>query len=76
MRIEEEKIELHKTICVRDISFLAARAPSDVVFCRLFRFLRFYVEKNFSPENGMFVCVCWGGGACVPLPPPPASTDL
>ena len=51
MRIQEEKIELqkkvHGKICVRDITFLAVRSPVDVIFCRFFRLLQFYVEKIY-----------------------------
>ena len=56
--IEGQK-KLHKIICVRDITFLGARPPYYVIFCRFFRLLptfrlfRFYVEFFFSaPENG------------------------
>ena len=38
MRNQEGKIELqkeiHRRICVRQITFLAARAPSYVIFCQ------------------------------------------
>ena len=58
----EGKTELHKKvhtrICMRDITFLAARPPTYVIFCRffllflLFRLLEFYIEKKkFTTEN-------------------------
>ena len=57
LRIQKEKTELkekvHRRICVRDITCLAARPPSDVIFCRFFnlllpfRLLRFYAKKIF-----------------------------
>ena len=62
MRIQEVKIELqkrvHKRICVRDITFLAACPNYYVicwnVFCLLLLFgpLQFYVEKENAQENG------------------------
>ena len=52
MRNQEVKIELqkkvHRRICVRDITFLAACPSSSVIFCRFFRLLRFYEEKHFA----------------------------
>ena len=79
MRIQEEKIELnkkvHRRICVRDVTFLAARPHFYVIFCRFlrlpppFRLHRFYEEKKFPPENN--------GGLVPPLAPiPPVSTTL
>ena len=76
MRIQEEQIELQKKverrICVKDISFLAARPSSYVIFCRFFRLLppfcllRFHVEKNiFATENRLGE---GAGGACVYRP--------
>ena len=72
-RIQEEKIELQKKenrkICVRDITFFAARPLSYVTFCcffRLlspFRLLQFCVEKHFCSSK------LWEEGEL----PPPAS---
>ena len=68
MRNQEEKIELQKKVrrrvCVRDIIFLAARTPFHVIFCRFFRLLQFYEEKNF------FCRKKWGASA--PCFPPPS----
>ena len=45
--------KLHRRICVRDITFLAARPLSYVIFRLLpnFRLLRFYVEKKILLQN-------------------------
>ena len=61
MRIQEEKSELQKKvrrrICVREISFLAPRPPSYVIFYCFFRLLppfhllQFYTEKNFCSRK-------------------------
>ena len=72
MRNQEGKIELqkkeHRRICLRVNTFLAARPPSYIIFCRFFLLLpafglfRFYVQKFFfAPENG--------GVAGAPIPP-------
>ena len=48
--MREEKIELqkkvHRRVCVRNITFLAARSASQVIFCGFFRLIRFYAEKK------------------------------
>ena len=54
---QEEKIEflkrVHRRICVRDITFLAAGPLSYVIFVAFFVYCVFYVEKScFAPENG------------------------
>ena len=55
MRIQEKRIELwkkvHRRICVREVTFLAARSPY-VIFSRRFCLFQFYVEQKFVPENG------------------------
>ena len=52
MKNQEKKIELqkkaHRRICVRDITFLAARLPSYVIFLSIPN-LR---TKNLAPGNG------------------------
>ena len=60
-RIPEEKIELqkrvHRSTCVGENTFLAARPSFYVIFCRFFRLLpafrqlRFYVKKIFCPRK-------------------------
>ena len=55
--MREEKIELqkkvHRRVCVRNITFLAARSASQVIFCGFFRLIRFYAEKKIdASENG------------------------
>ena len=53
--------KVHIRLCLRDITFLAARSSSYVIFCRFFRlFLSFAYsgftqKKNFAPENGGWV---------------------
>ena len=48
--MREKKIELqkkvHRRVCVRNITFLAARFASQVIFCGFFRLIQFYAEKN------------------------------
>ena len=67
MRIQEEKIELHRkvhrTICVGDITFLAARPLTYVIFCHFFHLRTllqlFKIFKSFKPclkLNGNFFC--------------------
>ena len=50
MRNQKEKVEsqkkIHKGICVRDMTFMAARSHSYISFCRFFRLLRSYVKKK------------------------------
>ena len=51
MRIKEEKVELHENvhrrICVRDITFLAARPPSYVTFVTFFVDSLTFVYSDF-----------------------------
>ena len=82
MRIQEEKTELqkkvHRRICMKAITLLAAHPPSNVIFYRFFRLLppfpllQSYIEKNFPPEKG------WGRGRGSPSYPHclPVSTAL
>ena len=55
---------------MRDITFLATRPPSFVIFCCLFCLLQFYVEKIFfaSENSGSGG---WVQGGTTPLPPSP-----
>ena len=79
LKIQEKKIKsnkkVHRRISVREVTFLAARPHSYIIFCRFlrllppFRLLRFYVQKKFPPENG-------GGLAPPPAPILPMSTAL
>lgn len=41
----------HRRICVKAITFQAARPSSYVSFCRFFRLPRFYEEKKIPPQN-------------------------
>ena len=72
MRNQEEKIELqkkvHRRICLRDITLLAARPPSYVIFLSFFRLLRFYEKKKMFQKMM--------GGLAPPLPSCLVSTAL
>ena len=61
MRIQEEKTELQKkvrrSICVRDITFLATRPPFYVIFCCFFRLLRFYVKNKILFQKTRAPCL-------------------
>ena len=80
-KIELQNLEIHRRICVKDITFLASRPMSFLLFFHLllpFCLLRFYIEKKtFASEIGVWVrvcvcvCVCVGGGGDAGAPPPP-----
>ena len=80
MRNQKEKIELqkkvHRRICVRNITFLAARPSLYVIFFRFFsllpafRLFQFFCRKNvFTPEDVV-------GGAGVANVPPGSVVDV
>ena len=55
MKNQEKKIGLHKRvhrrICVRDITFLAAHPPSYVMFCRFFVYSDSCINRNAGKLN-------------------------
>ena len=81
MRNQEGKIELqkkvHARICVRDITFLAARPPFMVISSCFFHQLppfclvQFYEKKQITPKNEK-----WWEGEEADSPLPPVSTAL
>ena len=86
-KIELQNLEIHRRICVKDITFLASRPMSFLLFFHLllpFCLLRFYVEKknicfrNWCVCACVFVCVCvlGGGGDAGAPPPPPVPPDV
>ena len=85
-KIELQNLEIHRRICVKDITFLALRPMSFLLFFHLllpFCLLRFYIEKNICFRNWcvcarvcLCVCVCWGGGDAGAPPPPPVPPDV
>ena len=85
-KIELQNLEIHRRICVKDITFFGftpyvifvvfSCTPSLLSTPMLRR------KKTFASEIGVcacvcvFVCVCvWGGDAGTP-PPPPAPPDV
>ena len=69
MRNQKEKIELqkkvHRRICVRNITFLAARPSLYIIFFRFFsllpalRLFQFFVEKMFLLQKMWWVVRGW-----------------
>ena len=52
-KIELQNLEIHRRICVKDITFLASR---PMLFLLFFHLLRFYVEKKtFASEIGVYI---------------------
>ena len=85
-KIELQNLEIHRRICVKDITFLASRPMSFLLFFHLllpFCLLRFYIEKKHLLQKlvcvcaCVFVCVCvLGGGDAGAPPPPPVPPDV
>ena len=64
MRIQEEKIEsqenVHRRICLRDVTYLVARPTSNIICCFScllppFRLLRFYALFFFATISQLIV---------------------